>query len=383
MKMRRTHWLRLAATASLAATAAASGGTASATRAGRSTAADLSYVTKQVGLYRAIPTFVAPGPSFDAAKAARGKTLFVIPASSAVPFVQTIATNMQTLAKTVGLNYVIWPNQGQPSEWAQGMSAAVNRKVSSIDLLAGINPASLQPQITAAKSAGIGTVVSHLYNVGQTPAPNLAATVDIPYEEAGRLLADYTILKTNANADALVITINEVVSTQAMVRGIKGEFANHCSAACKLSFINVSIPEIATRIQPQVQTALIKDPKITYVIALYDSAEAPFAVAGITAAGATSRVKVVTFNGTPSVLKLVQEGGVVQMDIGENLAWIARAIMDQHLRLMAGMAPVKNPRIPLRIFDKSNIADTGSPPRDSAGFGIDYIAGYNKLWSLK
>jgi ribose transport system substrate-binding protein len=168
-----------------------------------------------------------------------------------------------------------------------------------------------------------------------------------------------------------------------MVRGIKAEFANHCSASCKLSFVNVSIPDIATRIQPQVQTALIGDPKINYVIALYDSAEAPFAVAGINAAGAASRVKVVTFNGTPSVLKMVQDGSPVVMDVGENLDWIARAILDQHMRLMAGLKPVKDPLIPLRVFDKTNINDTGAPPRDSAGFGAGYVAGYNSLWSLK
>ena len=141
-------------------------------------------------------------------------------------------------------------------------------------------------------------------------------------------------------------------------------------------------PEIATRIQPQVQTALTRDPSINYVIALYDSAEAPFAVAAINAAGAASRVKVVTFNGTPSVLKMVQDGNVVEIDIGENLDWIARAIMDQHMRLMAGLAPVKDPHIPLRIFDKSNIRDAGTPPRDSAGFGATYVTGYSRLWGL-
>jgi ribose transport system substrate-binding protein len=284
---------------------------------------------------------------------------------------------MQSTAKTLGLQYSIWPNQGQPSEWAQGINSAINRKISSVDLLAGINPAILGPQISAAKKAGIGTVASHLYNVGQKPAPNLAGTVDIPYEQAGRLLADYSIFKTGAKADALVITINEVSSTESMVRGIRSEFTNHCGAACKLSFINVSIPDIATRIQPQVQTALIGDPKINYIIALYDSAEAPFAVAGINAAGAANRVKVVTFNGTPSVMKMVRDGSPIVMDIGENLDWIARGILDQHMRLMAGLPPVKNEQIPLRVFDKSNI-----PSQDAPSFGTAYIAGYNKLWSL-
>jgi len=39
-------------------------------------------------------------------------------------------------------------------------------------------------------------------------------------------------------------------------------------------------------------------------------------VAGIKAAHAEGRVKVVTFNGTPSVLKMVQDRNVVEIDSG-------------------------------------------------------------------
>lgn len=262
------------------------------------------------------------------------------------------------------------------------MQNAISRHANSIDLLAGINPAVLEPQILAAKKKGIGTVVSHLYDVHQAAAPNLAGVVDIPYNQAGKLLADYAILKSGGHLDALVITINEVQSTKPMVAGIRAEAAK-CGSGCKLSYANVSIPDVATRIQPQVQSALTADRHINYVIALYDSAEAPFAVAGIKAAGAQSRVHVVTFNGTPSVLKMVQDHDVVQMDIGENLSWIAMAVMDQHMRLMGGMKAVANEHIPLRIFDAGNIKDTGVPPRDSTGFGSAYISRYKKLWGLK
>jgi ribose transport system substrate-binding protein len=165
-----------------------------------------------------------------------------------------------------------------------------------------------------------------------------------------------------------------------MVAGIQGEMKK-CGSGCKLSYVNVSIPDIATRIQPQVQSALTRDPRINYVIALYDSAEAPFALAGIRAAGRQGHVKVVTFNGTPSVLKLVQTHDV-EIDIGENLRWIAMAIMDQHMRLMAGLKPIFNPHVPLRIFDAANISATGNPPRDSTGFGSQYVQGYRNLWEL-
>jgi ribose transport system substrate-binding protein len=164
--------------------------------------------------------------------------------------------------------------------------------------------------------------------------------------------------------------------------GINDEFAKHCGSGCKVSSVNTAIADVATRIQPQVQSALVKDPKINYVIALYDSAEAPFVVAGIRQAGAKGRVKVVTFNGTPSVLKMVKAGDV-EMDVGESLDWISYGVMDQVMRLAAGMDPVKDPKLPIRIFDESNVDETGTPPTDSKGYGDSYRDGYMKLWGLK
>jgi ribose transport system substrate-binding protein len=189
------------------------------------------------------------------------------------------------------------------------------------------------------------------------------------------------IWKTNGQANALVVRVDEVLSTVPMMSGIQGEFKDHCSG-CKLTSFNVGIVDVASKIQPEVQSALVRDPKINYVIALYDSAEAPFAVAGIKAAGAQTRVKVVTFNGTPSVLKTVADKDVVEMDIGENLDWISYAIMDQHMRLMGGQPAIKDPHVPLRIFDSSNISETGSPPQNSTGYGNDYQDQYKKLWKL-
>jgi ribose transport system substrate-binding protein len=344
------------------------------------TAADVAGAKAQLNRFRAVPKFVPPGPAFDARKAVRGKSLFVIPASSQVPFVATIDRHMKTIARKVGLRYTSWQNQGQPSQWVQGMNTAVAQGADAIVLLAGNDPASLQPQIRAAKAKGIPTIVAHLYDVNQKPAPNVGGLVNIPYETAGRLIADYAIVDTNGNTNAIVITINQVKSTIPMVRGIRSEFAKYCDG-CKLKFTDVTIPELATKIQPNVQAALTADPGINYVIALYDSAESPFAEAAIRAAGKTGRVKISTFNGTPEILKKVKDGDIIAMDVGENLDWIAHAIMDQSMRIIGGLKPVKNPRVPLRVFDDSNIAQTG--PRFLGGFGKGYPTGYERLWKLR
>jgi ribose transport system substrate-binding protein len=330
--------------------------------------------------HRAIPKFKAPGAAFDAKAKAGGKTIFVIPASSQIPFVSTIAGHITHVAGMAGVKVTTWQNQGQPSQWVQGMNAAIAQKASAIVLLAGNDPAGLQPQIKAAKAKGIPTIVAHLYDENQPSAPNVGGLVNIPYNLAGRLIADQAIVDTKGKANALVVTINQVKSTVPMVAGIKSEFAKHCNG-CKLKFTDVTIAEVATKIQPNVQAALVADPGINYVICLYDSAEAPFASAAIRAAGKLGKVKISTFNGTPEMLKEVKKGDIITMNVGENLEWIGYAIVDQSMRIMGGLAPVKSEHVPVRVFDGSNIAQAGA--KFTGGWGTTYASGYQKLWGLK
>jgi ribose transport system substrate-binding protein len=329
--------------------------------------------------YKQVPRFVAPGPAFDAKSVAGGKKIFIIPASSQVPFVATISNNMKRIAALAGVKTTIWQNQGQPSQWVQGMNAAIAQKANAIVLLAGNDPAGLQPQIKAAKAKGIPTIVAHLYDDNQKSAPNVGGLVNIPYNVAGQLIADQAIVATKGKANALVVTINQVKSTVPMVAGIKSQFAKFCNG-CKLSFTDVTIADIATKIQPNVQSALTADPSINYVICLYDSAEAPFASAAIRAAGRTGKVKISTFNGTPDILKEVKKGDIVTMDVAENLEWIGYAIVDQSMRIMGGLPVVRSEHVPVRVFDSSNIAQAGA--KFTSGWGNSYVSGYRKLWGL-
>jgi ribose transport system substrate-binding protein len=363
--------------------ASTSAGTTSSTAAS-DTSQGVEYAKSQIEKFKQVPQFEATGEPFDARKAAQDKTIWSIPSSSAVPFVQNIQRFEKGIAKQIGVTFKVWANQGQPAQWTQGMQSIIGGSNGNdvIDLLAGINPGALEPQIKAAAKKDIPTSVSHLFDPAQPSPVEVAGRTDIPYEQAGRLLADWAIWKTGGKANALVVTVNEVPSTEPMVNGIKDEFANHCGSECKLSFANVTIAESAQKVQPEVQTALVRDPGINYVLALYDSVEVPGVVAAITAANAGNRVKVATFNGTPSILKMIADGDIVEMDVGEDIRWIAYAIMDTDLRLLAGLDPVKDPKVGIRVFDDSNIADAGSPPKDATGYGDSYIDGYAKMWQL-
>jgi ribose transport system substrate-binding protein len=344
-----------------------------------SASAGVAAAKERIESLRAEPKFEPPGEPLDARKVAQGKTLLSFPSASAVPFLQTINAGIKRLSGDVGLKFIDWPNQGKPVQWTQAMSAGMDRGVAAINTLA-LNPDSIAPQIKQAKDKGIPFIASHVYDTGQTPETEGVDVVAIAYKEAGRTLADWAIAQTNGKANVLVVTVNEVPSTPAMVEGIEEQMDKNCPD-CKVTKVNVGIAEMGTRTTPQVASALVKDPTINYALPLYDSALAPSVVAAIKQANATDRVKIATFNGTPSVLKMVASGEV-EMDLGEPLEWISYANMDQILRLVGGMEPVKDHKIPFRLFDKSNVAEAGTPPSETKGYGDSYRSGYGKLWGL-
>jgi ribose transport system substrate-binding protein len=338
--------------------------------------ADVAGAQEQIDRFRAVPTFEAPGPSVDAAAAA-GKTLAIVPASSNVPFVTTIADHMVRIGTQADLEVTVFKNQGTPAEWAKGVSDALSKGADSIDLLAGLDPAAVSAQVTQAKAKGTPVVATHLYDVNQEVDPNITAATNIPYEQAGRLLADWVITKTDADAKVLVTTINQVNSTVPMMAGIEDEFATRCGDGCSITKIDTTIADLG-KLQQQVQSELTRDPDINYVINLYDSAQAPQTEAAIKTLGRD--LKIATFNGTPDILKLITPDSVIAMDVGENLEWIGYAAIDQHLRLLSGGEPTTTPNIPIRVFDADNVAEA---TEDGAGFGTAYRDEYASLWGLK
>ena len=156
----------------------------------------------------------------------------------------------------------VWENQGQPTQWVQGFDYAINNKFNLIDLLAGADPRFLEPQVKAAEAAGLKVVASHLTGYEQPFPGGVTGVVPIDYKRAGALLADWAIWKTDGKVNAIVVGINDVLSTDSMMSGIKEEFAK--CAKCKSTYVNVTIPEMATKTQTNVQAALTADQTVNY-----------------------------------------------------------------------------------------------------------------------
>jgi ribose transport system substrate-binding protein len=370
--------------APILALVAACGGGDSDETSGRG-AADVAGAKAMIAEYMATPKFIAPGPTFDAEGKVAGKTVFEIPITSEVPFITAVEEGMRQAAEVVGAKLVVYPNQGEPSQWAQGIRTAIAQDADAITLFAQ-NPALLGPQIDQAEEAGIPVIVVRTSGEEEPcqrdPGGEVYGTTCVPgpFEQAGRLEADWVIADSGGDADVLVITSNDARSTIPLLKGLRAEFASKCPA-CDVSYVDVPIPDWSVRVQTEVQSALLRNPEIDYVIPIYDSMSR-YVVPGLRASNATERVKISTFNGTPFVLEMLQDEDVVRMDVGENLAWVGWATMDQAFRAIAGIAPAESEHTPLRVFDDSNIDDSGRPPKLDQGYGDAFVRGYRELWQV-
>lgn len=344
------------------------------------TADGIAHAKRQIDKHRAKPVFVAPGAAFDARQCAAGKKMLSIPNSSANPFLKGIIKREIEVGKQLGLTVQEWQNQGQPSQWAQGVEFAVRNRFDIVNLISGVDPKTLEPQIRAAKAAGVKTMTSHFYDPSQPQNPLVAASLPVGFNAIGKLLADWVILRSNGAAQIVVIKSSEVPPTEPLLRGLHDELAAHCPKCKIVTEINTGVTEWATKIQPSLQSTLLANPGVNWVIPIYDSMS-QFVVPAIQITGRKGKVKVATFNGTPFVLDYVRSGEV-DMNIGESLDWIAHATIDGYLRALCGLPMPKDIGVPFYIFDAGNVKDAGVPAQFDQGYGSDYIAGFRKLWGL-
>ncbi len=327
------------------------------------------------------PTFVAPGPAFDARHCMAGKKIMVVPVSSANPFAQDIVNAMAAAARDVGFRLDEWNNQAKPEQWVQGIDAAVAQKYDLVDLMGGTDPALLGPQIKAARAAGVKVVTTHIYDYSQSPAVPIDNSVQVDYQLVGRMIADWITIKTNRKADVLIIGSDEVVPTPPYVKALRDEMALQCGAGCRTSYINAPIPEWSTKIQPSVQAALNADPDVNYIVPIYDSMT-QFVLPALRITGRSGKVRIATFNGTPFIIDAIQKGQV-EMDIGESVGWVGRGFVDADMRTLCGIAPVHHLLVPYHIFDSGNAGAAGTPAEYDRGYGDVHVAGFRRLWGLE
>ena len=364
------------------AACSSSGSSSSSLAAGSS--GQLAKVASKVAADKAIPHWTAPGPPVDVSKL-RGKRVFIIPLVPN-PFNENIQNTYEQIFNAVGVKWTLYANQGLVSQWVAGMDAAIAQHPDLIILSTAPDPRVLQPQLRAARAAGIPVEVTHFYDQSSPPPPacvgcaaGVTALVTAPFNAAGAAEADWIINDSHGHAHVLIVSASDVIPSPGILSAMEGEYRTYCPG-CTYKIINIPVAQWNTGVQSQVESALNADPSINYVDALYD-AMVTGAVPAVQIVGKTGSVKVVSFNGSPFALDDIRTGSIMAMDAAENTRWIGFADVDQAFRLLVGIPPV-NETTPFRLMDASNVAQAGVPATNYLGYGNAYATGYWHLWGL-
>jgi ribose transport system substrate-binding protein len=358
------------------ATAASSASSSSATGSAAAACPGLAHAQQQLAKYSAVPKFTTPGPPLSVKKL-KGKLIFLIPAASTIPFNQILDNTAVQVAKSVGVKLTVFENQGQPSQWVQGVNEAIAEHASAL-IMTDIDPRTIAPQMTALHNAHIPVILDSTYDQidKRFQSKSVAASIPSPYHLAGELVADSAIVATNCQANVLYLQSAEFLNFQYETPGVVAEFTKYCPT-CDLTVVDVPFLDWATQLQSDTTSALLANPKINWVIpgvdAMYENVQP-----GIASTSRTG-IQVSTFNGTPFALTDIATGTAVYSDAGEPLAWKAYATLDQTFRVLLGMKPVAE-NTPIRVFTKANVAAAGNPAAYTQGYGKSYVHGFLKLW---
>ena len=225
-------------------------------------------------------------------------------------------------------------------------------------------------------------LVTHYFDETAEAPTDIDALVRAPFNRAGKLEADWIITDSGAEADVLLVQASDAPPSSGVLKTIDDEFAAACPDTCKTTVVDVPVVDWTTKTQGEVQSALVRNPEHRLRRAAVRR-DGPLRVGGRGRERSDRRVKIVSFNGTPSVLKMIQDGTPVAMNVGENPEWLAYANMDQALRILSGVDPVETENTPVRIFTEENVDEAGTPPELGKGYGDAYVSGYETLWGLK
>src|SRR3978361_1906129 len=259
----------------LAATGCSPGssGTGSSSGAGTAVSASkLAELRTQLKEAQAVPTFAPQGPAFSVASLA-GKKILSMPVSSQLKGCDNMARQVVDIAKATGMpGSTYFQNDGGPAAWVQGMNQAINGGYEGVALVWGIDPASLAPQMAAAKAAGMKVVDMHLADVSEPASDLIAGQTNGQFNRSMAMGVAQSLVESKGKAiDALVITSNENPPSVGMEKTVKDEYAKLCGKDCGVQSVNIPIPDYATKLSGAVSSALVANPKIKAVFMVFDA----------------------------------------------------------------------------------------------------------------
>lgn len=324
------------------------------------------------------PSWQGPDSPVNVSKS-YGKSVWYISFADSIPVLKFWSSHVGALLKSVGkMNFTLFDAQGQASQAQRGFQQAIAARPAVI-ITQALDPKLFASDIRQATAAGIKVITGNTGTPGVRNAGQ-AAEVTFDYPAVGKLIGDWFVADSGGKGSGLLISSNDVPASPAQTVATAAEVKRLCPA-CSLKIQDVQIASWQTRLPTLTTSTINANPGLGYLMPLYDGMTLPM-MGAIRQAGAASKVKVVAFNATPSILpNLADSTSPLAADVGGANEWWAYACADAVFRVLAGDPPVSNYHIGLRMFDRSNIASVNLKAPEASWYGeATYKNNFQRLW---
>lgn len=361
--------------------AACGGGSTGGTGGGGTSSANIDEAKRLVAQYEQPQSSWQPaGTKFDCSKA-RGKSIWYVSISLSIPFEQFMVQGIKEGAATCGATGVGFDSKSSVAEATRGVEEAVQSHAGVI-MIDGFQPQLLAPAIAQAKAAGIPVLTANTQDPGP-PLPGypdgVVGSATHPFSQPGKIEADWIVADSKGNANIIYLRSSDVpVITDAERDGFVNELHRLCSG-CKVQVVDVPTSQWSN-LTPKTASLIRANPNVNYFVPDFDG-EVIFMVPGVTSANAQNKVKIVSFNATPSVMQNLKSHNVVAAETGGPNLLQGWAFAEEGLRLLNGLPALNDLNIPTRLFDSTNIDSIDLSAQESEWYGVgDYKSKFKTLW---
>lgn len=352
--------------------------TASETESG---SGDVAAATAAVEEALAPVSWQPPGEPIDI-QSLKGKNVWYIDYDLSIPFEKLLWEGLSAGLKAGGVNLTTVDGKSMVSNFSSGIQKAVAQNADAI-LLGGFPTVLVKPALAQAKAAGIPVIATHSGDPGPVTGADegtVVAYATHSYSVPGKLMADFTASDSEGSANVALIESKELDTSNLVAESFNEELGKVCPECSVKSF---NVPVTAWNgLQSQIQSILLSNPDIDYVVPVFDGM-ALFAIPGITTAGKSGSVKIVTFNASPPVMEYLARGDIVAAEVGDATELQGWGYADQTYRVLLEEPPLDDIEVPERLFTEENIGEIDLEAPESTWYTTtDYQAAYKQLWGL-
>ena len=396
---------RAAAIPAVAVAAAAGGAIGVSSAAAKSTGHAASTISKStlakaqaaVTAAQNAPKWYAPGPSVNARKALKGKTIVSFPISSEIDACNTKGQQgyYDAEAKALGAKVIPLQSTTGPAGWQANLSQAITDKANAVMMLCGPSAAAIAPQLAQLKAHHIFVIDGNYNQTGGNPAfptTNLSAVTGVNTIQGVQTdLAHALVNLKGKPAKILFLNSPQVAQYSGATGGLKAAIKSYCPSSCSI----VKQEDFGTQdwSGPKEIAAVTSDlqanPSINTVIVTFDGMTDGIESAVASAAATHPGLKMYAWGGGLAEIKAVSTSSTFVGDSGPNEKWDAYNQLDQTIRLLAGKpaAPVNKEVAPNIYFTKKNaklfsVNGAGQQYSDQAYSNGAFAKSFLKLWQV-